>query len=86
MSSSKPSASVIVAGGFVILGSALAIFVCALGLIGTALIPNTPGRENLPASAAIVILLFFMAVAVFGILTAVGLFRLKSWARISALA
>jgi hypothetical protein len=88
MSSSKPSASVIVAGAVAILGSALAIFVCALGLIGTALISSAPGRENLPApakSAAMVMLLFFMAVAVFGIFTGVGLFRLKSWARISAL-
>ena len=81
MTSSKPSASVIVAGVVAILGSALAIFVCALGLIGTALISNTPGRENLPApakSAAMVMLLFFMAVAVFGIFTGVGLFHLKT--------
>lgn len=88
MSSSKPSASVIVAGVVAILGSALAIFISALGLIGTALISNAPGRENLPApakSVAMVTLLFVMAVAVFGILTGVGLFRLKSWARISAL-
>jgi len=88
MSSSKPSASVIVAGVVAILGSALAIFISALGLIGTALISNTPGRENLPApvkSIAMVMLLLFMAVAVFGISTGIGLFRLKSWARISAL-
>jgi hypothetical protein len=88
MSSSKPSASVIVAGVVAILGSALAIFISALGLIGTALISSTPIRENLPApakSVAMVTLLFFMAVAGFGIFTGVGLFRLKSWARISAL-
>ena len=88
MSSSKPSASVISAGVVAILGSILAILGCALGIIGTTAISTSRSGQNLPAfvkPVTIAVMLFFMAVAVFGLFTGFGLFRLKNWARISAL-
>lgn len=88
MSSSRPSGSVIAAGVVAICGSCLAILGCGLALIGIALIPATPTASQLPASIksmAEAMFLFFLAIAVFGVFTGVGVVRLKNWARISAL-
>jgi hypothetical protein len=88
MSPSKPSPSVIAAGIVAILGSVFAILGCAFALIGIAMLSSAKPPEALPASVksiAMAVMLFFMAVAVFGVFSGIGLLRLKNWARISAL-
>jgi len=88
MSPSRPSASVVAAGIVAILGSCLAILGFSLALIGIALIPSTPAAHQLPAAVrtmTMVMLVLFLGIAVFGVLTGVGILRLKNWARISAM-
>jgi hypothetical protein len=85
MSVQKASASVIVSGVLAILGSLFFMLCLLLGLMGLYL---TPPQRDVPAnfaSLAAVMLAFLFPVAILGILTGLGLFRLKNWARISAL-
>jgi len=85
---SRPSGPVTVAGVIAIIGSCLAIFGCAMAWVGITMLPSTPSAPQLPPSvksAAAAAMLFFLAVAVFGVFTGVGILRLKNWARISAM-
>jgi hypothetical protein len=79
----------VTASGIVaILGSVLTLLGLSLGLFGLLIAPMPPNAQ-MPAGMRVIslaMLLFFMACAVFGIVTGVGLLHLKNWARISALA
>jgi hypothetical protein len=89
MTSPRPSGPVVAAGIVAIIGSCLAILGAVLGLFGMTMLPSTPSAGQLPSgiqTMATVVLVVWLAVAVFGITTGVGILRLKNWARISALA
>jgi hypothetical protein len=84
----RPSAAVTAAGIIAIVGSAFSVFGALLGLVATLIAPLLSARSPTPAFAqtiAVATMIFFLAVAVFGIFTGVGLLRLRNWARISAL-
>ena len=91
MSTSKPSAAVIIAGIVAILGSLFMMLCLGLGLMGLYLTPATKARPDVPPippfaiTAATILFVVMFFVAAFGILTGIGLFQLKNWARISAL-
>jgi len=87
--SSKPSASgsVIAAAVVAIAGSVLTILVFSLvllsfALVGSAQTPETPAFLKI---ALEIMFVLFLCVAIFGVVTGVGLIRLRNWARISAL-
>jgi hypothetical protein len=86
MSPTKASAAVIAAGIHAILGSLFWIFCLLLGVLGLSLAPAQKELPGISRAGLSVFLLIFLAVAVFGIFTGVGLIRLRNWARISALA
>jgi len=89
MTSLRPSGSVVAAGIVAIIGSCLAISGAVLGLFGMTMLPSTPNAGQLPSGVqtmATVVLVVWLAVAVFGIATGVGILLRKNWARISALA
>jgi hypothetical protein len=89
MANSKgPSAPVTAAGIIAIVGSVLTVLGVLTGLAGLLILPRLPQQPATPAFArtiAVAMMIFFLAVAVFGIFTGVGLLRLRNWARISAL-
>lgn len=88
MNPSQMSGSVIAAGVVAILGSCLAILGCAFALLGTMLLPSTPADNQLPPifkAITVALTVFFLAIAIFGIFTGVGILRRKNWARISAM-
>jgi len=70
-----------------ILGSVLTLLGLSLGLFGLLIVAMPPNAQTPPGIRAmsLAMLFIFMACAVFGIVTGVGLLRLKNWARISAL-
>jgi hypothetical protein len=85
--SSKPSASVIAAGIFAVAGSLLTILILSLGLVSFVMV-GSRANAQMPAwvtTAMEAMLALFVAVAIFGVVTGVGLLRLRNWARISAL-
>jgi hypothetical protein len=91
MNSSKPSASVIIAAILAILGSLFAMLCLGLGLMGLYLGPAANGSPEVPAipqpvvAAATAGIVFLFVLSVVGIITGIGLFQLKNWARMSAL-
>jgi uncharacterized membrane protein len=88
MSSPRASASVLAAGVVAILGSCFAILGAAFGLLGLALLPSTPSAQQFPPtvrSMAMVAIIMWLAIAVFEVITGIGILRLKYWARISAI-
>jgi hypothetical protein len=89
MSPTKASVSVLVSGILAILGSAFSIFGIAIGILGLSLAPQPETGPMVPAyvkSIALVSMLIFLVMAVFGVITGIGLIRLKNWARISIIA
>jgi hypothetical protein len=88
MTSRRASGAVIAAGIVAIIGSCFAMLGTALGIFGMTMLPSAPEARQLPAgfqTMATVVLVVWLAVAVFGVATGVGILRLKNWARISAL-
>ena len=88
MTSRRASGAVVAAGVVAIIGSCFAVLGAILGLFGLTMLPSTPEVRQLPAgfqAVATVLLVVWLAVAVFGVATGVGILRLKNWARISAL-
>jgi hypothetical protein len=88
VSPTKPSVAVLISGILAILGSALAILGIAFTLVALYLIPLPPTAPVAPSyvkSIATISMLIFLAIAVSGIFTGVGIIRLKNWARISIL-
>ena len=84
----KPSAGIIVIAVLSLLGSALCllmgIFLVAIFLFAPVpQNPNTPFPPSAFKAIMIVSSLFYFGPAIWGILTGIGLFRLKEWARIS---
>jgi hypothetical protein len=70
-----------------IVGSVLAILGLSLVLLSLALVGSRPTPE-MPAflkTIMLVMMALFLGVAIFGVVTGVGLIRLRNWARISAL-
>ncbi|MGA2812312.1 MAG: hypothetical protein ABSG16_12985 [Candidatus Acidiferrum sp.] len=88
MSSSSPaSGSVIAAAVVCLLGSAFTILGLGISLFGLALAGSrsTPEIPTLVRTAMLTMVLVFLGVAIFGVVTGVALIRLRNWARISAL-
>jgi hypothetical protein len=88
MPSSRPSGSVIAAGIVAIVGSSLVVLGQCFALFGLFLVKTLPASQNLPApmkTITFAVLFFFIAIAIFGIFTGIGILRLRNWARISAL-
>ncbi len=87
MRSSRASGSIIAAGVVAILGSCLAVLGCGFVLLGITMLPSSTAEGNLPASIklmTVAVMLFFLALSVFGIITGAGILRLKNWARVTA--
>ena len=87
-STRRPSGGVIVIAVLSLLGSALCllmgIFMLAIPMIAPG--PQTPNTPIPPGAFKVLMLvssLFYIGPAIWGILTGIGLFRLKEWARIS---
>jgi hypothetical protein len=84
----KPSAAVTAAAIIAIIGSVFAVLGTAMGAVGLLLMSRLPQGPAMPVGVlpmAAAMMIFFLALAVFGILTGIGLLRLRNWARISAL-
>lgn len=86
--SKRPSAGIIVIAILALIGSALVLL---MGLVMLAIpwitpIPQTPNAPFPPGFFKVMMALmslFYLGLAVWGIVTSIGLFRLKEWARIS---
>src|SRR6202035_4629467 len=67
--------------------SILSIFGLLLAILGVLLVPTPENTQVHGAIHALTmfLLILFLACAVFGIFTGVGLLRLRNWARISAM-
>jgi len=86
-SNSTASGSVIAAAVVAIAGSVLTILCFCLTLLSVAFV-GSGSRPQLPAPVKIgaeIMFGLFIAVAIFGVATGIGLIRLRNWARISAL-
>ncbi|MGB8474718.1 MAG: hypothetical protein WCE61_11600 [Candidatus Acidiferrum sp.] len=86
--SPKPTASVSAAGVVAILGSVLVLVGATLGLLALLLVKmpaNMPEQPPFIRLASIGTMALGVVGAIFGIATGVGLFRLRNWARTSAL-
>jgi hypothetical protein len=84
----KASVAVLISGILAILGSAFAILGASVSLLGLYLTPRPEPRSAMPAYAtavAAVGMLIILGLAVFGIITGIGLIRLRNWARLSIL-
>jgi hypothetical protein len=84
----KPSSAVTAAAIIGILGSAFAVLGVLMGVFGLSLLAHMPQASAMPAGVlpmAVAMMVCFLAVAVLGIFTGIGLLRLKNWARICAL-
>jgi hypothetical protein len=84
----KPSSAVTAAAIIAILGSAFAVLGVLMGVFGLLLVSRLPQGPALPAGVlpvATAMMIGFLALAVLGIFTGIGLLRLRNWARISAL-
>jgi uncharacterized membrane protein (DUF2068 family) len=83
--------AVTVAGIVAILFSSFGALGCLMGAVGLLLMPDLPTSKAGPAMppnfkmAMVVMLLIFLAIAVFGIIVAIGVFRRRNWARICIL-
>jgi hypothetical protein len=88
MKPSGPPGSIVAAAMVGILAALFGILSAMAGIAGMYMIPppgNAPGIPPYAKSMAIVMLLVFAALSVFGIITSIGVHRLKNWARISML-
>ncbi len=88
MGSSKPPASVILSAILAILGSLFSMLCLGLGLMGLYLTPagrDVPAVPQFARAAATIMFVIMFVVAIVGVSTGIGLFKLKNWARISAL-
>ncbi|MGH9741032.1 MAG: hypothetical protein ACRD51_01640, partial [Candidatus Acidiferrum sp.] len=86
--SPRPSASVIASGVVAILGSLLIFLGSALGLFGLLLVKMPAGlsqQSPFLRIATIGLMVLGVVCAIFGVVTGVGLFLLRGWARVSAL-
>jgi hypothetical protein len=87
----RPTGSVKAAGVVAIVGSALVLIGIALAIVGilaisfSQTVPQAPGFTPSLRNLALGSLGFMACFAAFGIVTGVGVIRLKNWARISAL-
>lgn len=88
MTSAKPSASIVASAIVAIIGSLLVMLIAGLGVLGTLLVktgttpvPQPPGVRT----TSMVILGVFGAFGILGISSAVGIWRLQNWARLSFL-
>jgi hypothetical protein len=86
--SRKPTSSVTASGVVAIAGSVLALLGITLATFAFLLMPASKAGPQLPSATRnlmMVVMAFFVGLAIFGIFTGVGLLRLKNWARISTL-
>jgi hypothetical protein len=87
----KRSSSVTAAAVVLLLGSAILILIAIVTAFAMVLLRSRPSLPIGPAAAAhesgflVVTALFYLALAGWGVATAVGTLRLRSWARISIL-
>jgi len=84
----KRSAGVTVAAIVLLLGSALALFVTVLDAVVLVWTSSKEPQEVFTRPFLVLVIgcfAFFAGVAAFGILTAIGLLRLKNWARITTI-
>lgn len=83
----KRSAGVTVIALLSMIGSILVLLIGILLIVVMALFPPPPSNNQIPASFFKVLMLFgaliYIGPSIWGILTSVGLFRLRKWARIS---
>ena len=89
MTNSEPRSAAVTASGVIaILGSVFTIVGILFGLVGifiAATVPNAPPMVHAVRLTATLMMLAFLAVAIFGIASGVGLIRFRNWARISTL-
>lgn len=88
--SRKPSVGVLLIGVLSLVGSAITLLMGIFMLFIPLLAPvsktdNTPFAPGMFKAMMVLGSLFYVGPAVWGILTAIGLFRLKEWARISTI-
>lgn len=86
--SPKASASIVVSAVIAIICSALVLLCCAFASLGVFMmgrIPSNPPRPHFFAPMVAMMLLFVVALALFGIFTGIGLIRLRRWALTSIL-
>jgi len=84
----KASASIVAAAIIAILAALLLLVGCSFAFLGTLLFPSPHVTPPLPPPVRAVMMVMWgvmMAVSVFGIITGIGLLRLRNWARISVL-
>lgn len=84
----KRSAGVTAAAVVAIVGSALSLLMVALVLLSVVLVGSMPASRSGPTltgAALIGPIVFYLASGAWGIATAMGLFRLRPWSRISIL-
>lgn len=84
----KRSPGVTAAAVVAILGSALSLLMAVLVLLSVVLVGSLPASRGGPAltgAALVAPILFYIALGAWGIATALGLFRLRPWSRISIL-
>jgi hypothetical protein len=86
-SSSSASGSVIAAAVVCIVGSGFTILGLGFSLFGLALVASqpTPGLPPFVRTGMVMMVVLLLGVAIFGVVTGVGLILLRNWARISAL-
>ena len=89
-SSRKPSAGVILIGVLALLGSAIVLLIGIVMLVMPLIVPipqtaDSPFTPGLFKAIMLLGSLFYLGPAIWGILTGIGLFRLKEWARISTI-
>jgi hypothetical protein len=89
MTNSEPGSAAVTASGVIaILGSVFTIVGILFGLVGifiAATVPNAPPMVPAVRLIATLMMLAFLAVAIFGIASGVGLIRFRNWARIATL-
>jgi len=86
--SAKPSGSIIAAAVVEIICSLIAVAGAALPFLVFRFMPMPASTPQLPPAAKTIMegmMLFFLALGIFGIFTGAGLLRLKNWARITTL-
>ena len=79
------STGVTVVAVLVIIGSAIALLGGAFAVLGAFLLPVTTAQPPFPRQFIVLGIIFISGTAGWGIATAIGLFRLRRWARISIL-
>ncbi len=88
MNPSGPSSSVVAARVVGILASLIAILIAVAAIAGMSLMPPESASPPMPPfvkSTAVVMMVLFAGLAIFGIFTSVGVLHLRKWARVSML-